>query len=71
MTGLLQFISTAKEIFSAFKNTFIHFTSVNGFSCKSRSAFLIVRPNERLNYNAILKNLTSTDVTIHLFTSAL
>uniref|UniRef100_A0A2S2NS45 Nucleic-acid-binding protein n=1 Tax=Schizaphis graminum TaxID=13262 RepID=A0A2S2NS45_SCHGA len=53
--------------FSAFKDKLIKITGPKGFTCKSTSSHLIVRPNGVQNFNDIITYLKETNASFHSF----
>lgn len=53
--------------YSAFKNALIQITGLNGFSCKSTSSLLIIRPHGRIMFNLIVNHLMDTSASFHTF----
>lgn len=53
--------------YSPFVTTLSNLTGNNGFSCKSTSSFLIIRPNGCENYNKIIEHIKTLDLECHTY----
>jgi len=53
--------------FSMFSKKIISLTGIHGISFKSTPSFLIIRPNNRINYNKVIDYLKETDAEFHSF----
>lgn len=53
--------------FSLFSKKIISLTGTNDISFKSTPSFLIIRPNNRINYNIVIDYLKETDAEFHSF----